>query len=47
MLSKKIYDLEEWLKLNPNHVDYTAKKRECNNLQIQLKQQEINAAFPI
>ncbi len=46
MLSKKITDLEEWLKSNPNHQDYTAKNRELNHLEQQLKQLEINAAFP-
>lgn len=46
MLIKKINGLEEWLRLNPNHPDYTIKNRDFNHLQQQLKEQDINAAFP-
>lgn len=46
MLNHKIAELETWLKMNPNHQDFTAKKRQYNNLNQQLKQQQINEAFP-
>jgi hypothetical protein len=46
MLSRKIVDLEVWLEMNPNHENYTAKKRDLTHYYIKLKNLEINDAFP-
>ena len=45
-LKKKINSLEEWLLVNPNHPEYLTKKRQLNNYYVQLKQKDINAAWP-
>lgn len=46
-LQKKISDLQEWLQMNqPSHPEFTEKKRQLNNAIQQLKQHDINEAFP-
>ena len=45
-LTNKITDLDEWLLINPTHEDYSNKHRELTHLNQQLKQHDINEAFP-